>query len=340
VSYEADLIGEAARGILAAARTTEDPWSPIRTGGWIGIGVPESAGGHGGTLVEAAAVAHAAGQTAAAVPVVESIVAGLMVAACREMDGLLSELIAGEHRPTLIPRVVLSDRSGCVVDQGLRVPWGRHASIILLIASLDEGGVGVVALPREEVRLREGATLAGDPLEILQLRGNQLPAAVRPLDMRLSELVTAGAVLSAARIVGALRSVAAMSVEYANQRRQFGRPIGTFQAIAHDLVRQAGHVASAEAALQAALEAPPEQVAGLADVARVAASLAVRPVSRIAHQVHGAIGFTREHDLHRYTLRLADWRDDLGTTRWWMRRAGGRALQSSAWWDELAPCAV
>jgi acyl-CoA dehydrogenase len=340
MSDEARLVAEAARGIFGRARPGVDPWAPILDGGWIGMGVPEGRGGQGGTLVEAVAVARAAGETAAAMPVVESILVGLMVSACVDAEGLLAELTAGSHRPTLIPRVVRSDHSGCVVDQPLLVPWGRDATIIVLIAVLAEGGLGLVVLPREDVDLVEAETLAGDPLDVLELPANQLPAAVRTLQMPLSELIAAGGLLSAARIVGALDTVATMSVNYANERRQFGRPIGTFQAIAHDLVRQASHVASADAALRAAAAAPPERAAALCDAARVTASLAVAPVSRIAHQVHGAIGFTQEHDLHRYTLRLAGWRDELASTRWWMRRVGARVFGSDAWWDELSPVAV
>jgi acyl-CoA dehydrogenase len=278
----------------------------------------------------------AAGQTAAAAPVIESILCALMLSACPEAEDLFAELTAGIHRPTLIPQVVLSDHSGCVIDHGLRVPWGRDATLIVLIVALAEGGIGLAALPREEVSLVQATTLAGDPMDVLQLRNNQLPAAVRRLELPLAELVAAGALLTAARIVGALRTVADISVAYANERRQFGRPIGTFQALAHDLVRQAGHVALAEAALAAAIDAG-APATGACDVARVAASMVISPVTRIAHQVHGAIGFTREHELHRYTLRLTDWRNTYGAPRWWSARVGERALKSSRWWDELAP---
>jgi acyl-CoA dehydrogenase len=52
------------------------------------------------------------------------------------------------------------------------------------------------------------------------------------------------------------------------------------------------------------------------------------------------VGTTQEHDLHRYTLRMASWRDDFGSARWWMRRVGRRAFDSNGWWDLLAPAAT
>jgi acyl-CoA dehydrogenase len=344
MSLETDLVAEAARGILGRERAARDPWTPIFEGGWIGIGVPEERGGQGGTLVEAAAVAREAGRTAAAAPVVESIMSALMVSACPDAQDTFAELAAGIHRPTLIPQVVVSDQSGCVIDHGLRVPWGRHATLIVVIVALAEGGIGLSALPVEAVALVRGQTLAGEPLDALELEGNQLPAAVHRLAMPLSELVAAGALLTAARIVGALESVAEMSIAYANERRQFGQPIASFQALGHDLVRQSGQVALAGAALAAAVDAVTAvDGAGLApaaracEVARVMAGQAIPPVTQVAHQVHGAIGVTREHPLHRYTLRLADWRNQYGSHRWWSGRLGETAIQARRWWDDLAP---
>jgi len=332
------LVGEAAHGILGRTTPTADPWAAVREGGWAGIGVPEERGGQGGTLAEAAAVARAVGATAYGGPVLESMIGGLMLGACPSARGLLDDVVAGRQRATLIPRVVRSDFSGCVIDR-MVAPWARDATVIVLIVSLDEGGLGLVALPATEVSLVEGTTLAGDALDEVRVAGNQLPAVVRELEMPLEQLVAAGGLLTAARIVGALRATADLSVEYAQQRRQFGKPIGAFQAIAHDLVRQAGHVALAEAALDAGTRGALSGDATACEAARVVASNATVPVSRIAHQVHGAVGTTQEHDLHRYTLRLASWRDAFSTTRWWTRRVGARAIASDAWWTATDPAA-
>jgi acyl-CoA dehydrogenase len=337
MSDEARLIGEAARGILGRPVDPSAPWAPILDGGWIGIGVDEDSGGQGGTLVEAVAVAEAAGATAAAAPVVESMLAGLVLGTCAAARELLEQLVAGHERVGLVPRVVRSDQSGYVADHELVVPWGRDATVVVLVAALAEGGLGLVVVPIGEVTVSHGQTLAGDPLDRLQLPGNQLPARIHELKTGLEHLITAAGVLTAARLCGALRHVADLSVEYANQRSQFGRTIGSFQAIAHALVQQAGLVALAEAALRMSTRPLADGGSARAEAARVAACAAVDPVVKVAHQVHGAVGVTREHDLHRYTLRLAQWRTAFGSHRWWMRRLGRRALTSDEWWDDFVP---
>ena len=331
------MLGEAARGILSRGVQPDAPWAPIDAGGWVGIGVPEERGGHGGTLVEAAAVAQAAGASAAAAPVLEAILAGIALGSCTAVRGVLEDAANGRARVALVPRVVRSDRAGFVADHELEVPWARHASVIALIATLDEGGLGLAVLPVEDVDIRPGETLGGDPLDRVQLPGVQLPARMHDLDIPLEELIAAGATLTAARLCGALRKIATLSVEYARQRRQFGRSIGSFQAVSHALVRQAGQVAMAEAALARAVATPASAGSSPAAAARVVASAAIDPVTKIAHQVHGAIGVTREHELHRYTLRLADWRAAFGSPGWWMRRLGKRAVAGDEWWDRLAP---
>jgi acyl-CoA dehydrogenase len=334
VSDEAKLLGEAARGILGRRLDPDAPWAAIDEGGWIGIGIDEEVGGLGGSLVEAVAVAEAAGATAAGAPVVECMLAGLVLGVCEATRPLLADVIDGRERAALVPRVVRSDRSGFVADLELVVPWGGDATLVVLIAALDDGGPGLAVVPIGDVEVTRGQTLAGDPLDRLKLPGVQLPGRMHDLEVPLDELISGAALLSAARLCGALRRVAGLSTEYARQRAQFGRSIGSFQAVAHDLVRQEGHVALAEAALRMATG---RAGGGRAEAARVVASSAVDPVVKIAHQVHGAVGVTREHDLHRYALRLAEWRGDFGSRRWWMRRLGRRALASGAWWDDLRP---
>jgi acyl-CoA dehydrogenase len=335
-----ELIAEAARGILSRPVEPWRSWAPLLEGGWIGIGVEEADGGQGGTLVEAAAVAEAAGATAVAAPVVESILAAIVLGSCAATRGLLAELADGTTRAALVPEVVRSDRSGCVADLELVVPWGREATLVVLIAVLAEGGLGLAPVPLHRLAVTHGQTLAGDPLDRLRLPSAQLPARVSALDVPLARLIDIAAVLSAARLCGALRAVARMSVEYANQRTQFGLSIGSFQVLAHALAQQEAWVAQAEAALVNALAATEFEDSGVAEAAHVAAVLAIDRVVKVAHQVHGAIGVTREHDLHRYTLRLTAWRSEFGAASWWSRRLGRRTVANERWRDRIAPALV
>jgi acyl-CoA dehydrogenase len=339
MSEEARWIGEAARGILRDV-TVDDPWSAVRRGGWVGIGVPEQSGGQGGGLAEAAALAEAAGATAAPAPVIEAAMAAMMLANSADTRGLLAALADGSERATLVTEVVHSDRSGCVADPDLVVPFGRHATLVVLVAALVEGGIGLAAVPTELLELVPGESLAGDPLDTLRLPSAQLPVPVSTLELPLQELIDIAAVLTAARICGALREVAGLTLEYAQQRSQFGRPIGTFQALSHDLARQEAQVAQVEAAVANALEGSRASGPGRAEAARVVASLAIDPVIKIAHQVHGAIGTTAEHHLHRYTLRLSSWRSAWGTAAWWSQRLGERTLADERWRDQITPARI
>src|SRR5262245_19857719 len=114
---------------------------------------------------------------------------------------------------------------------------------------------------------------------------------------------------------GAARRVLDATVRYAGERQQFGRPIAAFQAVQHQVACAAGEVAGAGGAADAAVAACAHglstEVARLASlVAKARAGLAAGPVAAVAHQVHGAIGCTREHDLRLGTTRLWSWREE------------------------------
>jgi acyl-CoA dehydrogenase len=118
-------------------------------------------------------------------------------------------------------------------------------------------------------------------------------------------------------------------VQYAGERHQFGRPLGKFQAIQMELAAMAGEVtavtALTDAAVQSLEHGDPDFVLAAA-AAKVRAGTAVEVVARLAHQVHGAIGFTQEHKLHHLTRRLWSWRDEAGSDLAWSRVLGAGLL--------------
>jgi len=125
-------------------------------------------------------------------------------------------------------------------------------------------------------------------------------------------------------------------VRYATERKQFGRPIGNFQAIQHNLAILAGHVAAAGSAAEWAFRAadrgePAFEVA----VAKVRAGEAAGIGAGIAHQAHGAIGFTYEHSLHHATRRLWAWREEFGNETHWATQLGHMVAARGA--DALWP---
>ena len=165
--------------------------------------------------------------------------------------------------------------------------------------------------------------------------GLQWPAAQMQaaplLDLQLPEgndLRTLQACLSASQLSGALMAVFQRTLQYANERNQFGRPIGKFQAIQHQLAVMSEHVFAARMAAQ--LGCSGEGIAPVrlrVAVAKARTSEAALVVAELGHSIHGAIGFTEEYDLQLWTRRLHAWRQTAGTESYWHDVAGACLVQ-------------
>ena len=129
------------------------------------------------------------------------------------------------------------------------------------------------------------------------------------------------------------------AVTYAGERKQFGRPIGKFQAVQQNLAVMAGQVAAAGAAADAGVEAlsidDPAKQEFLIAIAKTRVGDAATLASEIAHQVHGAIGFTKEYSLQLSTRRLWSWRDEFGGEAEWAAKVGAYVCARGA--DALWP---
>ncbi|MCA3182717.1 MULTISPECIES: acyl-CoA dehydrogenase family protein [unclassified Cupriavidus] len=140
-----------------------------------------------------------------------------------------------------------------------------------------------------------------------------------------------GAALHAAQMAGAIARVFDLTLQYANDRVQFGRPVGKFQAIQHQVSVMAEQVAATRMAAQIAFQGDgwlPHRMH--AAIAKFGASDAVASVTSMAHAVHGAIGITAEYDLQLYTRRLHAWRVADGSEQFWAREIGQSAIAANA----------
>ena len=272
-------------------------WPRLEEAGFATLLIPEEQGGFGGDWGDAYAVLRLAGQHAIAAPLGEAMVARRLLAdsGIPAPDGMLS-----------------------FAAEDARVPWGRSAAAVLAISG------GVLQLYLAEVcSFNEGESLAGEPRDRVRFTGQPIATASTSAD-----LMELGAFCRVAAAAGAIAATFQLAIEYANSRIQFKRPLSKFQAVQHTLALYAEEGAAIEAAGQAAAAALDAADAGFEiAAAKLRANRAIGVTVPIAHQVHGAMGFTMEYPLNRYTRRLLGWRSEFGSDAFWAERLGTEAVK-------------
>lgn len=212
------------------------------------------------------------------------------------------------------------------------VPWGEQAALVICLPAAADLAAALaaqsVALVQPQSASATATVLAPEPLA--NVRGSvshRLPVANAFAQLALAR---------AASMTGGLEQVLALALQTVTDREQFGQALGRFQAIQHQLAVLAAEVAAASMATESAIAAAgtPAWVTAVA-AAKARVGEAAGQVAEIAHQVHGAMGFTQEHELHQYTLRLWRWRDDYGHEAEWQDWLGARLLEggADAAWD-------
>jgi alkylation response protein AidB-like acyl-CoA dehydrogenase len=283
-----------------------------------------------------AAVAKTAGAFTVPVPIVENLAARrlLRIAGVAAHDGPAT---IATNLPQNRLRLQREGSHFALSGHLKRVPWGRHCAMIVATALAEDGSERTVRLTGLQPD-RLGKNLAGEARDDFRLDNVQLEADAvghAPSEARHPTPYHEGALIRGFQIAGALERVLQMSVQYSCERVQFGRPIAKFQAIQHQISELAGHVASACVAVDAALVAAQSHAAAFEiAAAKLAASEAATAGYAIAHQVHGAMGFTHEHALHLSTRRLMSWRDEYGSEFEWAAAAASQlsSIESDALW--------
>lgn len=324
---------------LAAAEGAVDRrlWDVLAASGLHRVGIAESAGGSGGGLAEAATVLRLVGEHAAPVPLAEvSMLAGWLLET------------AGLPQPDGIATTGPAELAATRVDGGWRVrgrvhrvPAAGEAELVVVVAQAATDTV-VVALPLGDLVSVAGSNLAGESRDELVL---DLPVpTVYPVPARTAELLRLRGALSRAVLsAGALDRLLALTVRYAQERQQFGRPIAKFQAVQQAVATLAAEAAAAGACVDAAVRAcdadlgAPEAALAVA-AAKVRTAQAASTGAAIAHQVHGALGMTFEHVLRFSTTRLWAWGSEWGSEAEWSEELAERAVAAGA--DGLWPLLV
>jgi acyl-CoA dehydrogenase len=176
----------------------------------------------------------------------------------------------------------------------------------------------VVLIPPDRARIERVANVAGEPRDTVVFDEVEVEAeAPAPPGVDQDALLQRGALSRAALMAGALAAVARLTAEYTVERRQFGRPVASFQAVQAHVVRCAEEAALVDLAVQvAAREADRGDARFEIAAAKHLADEAARVVTRAAHQAHGAMGMTQEYPLHHLSRRLWAWRAEYGDAIW------------------------
>jgi acyl-CoA dehydrogenase len=277
----------------------------------------------GGSLADVFHVLRIAGRHAVPLPLAELLIANHLMGAadCGPAAGRISLGIADS----------LSAEGGEVNVELVGVPWARAMERVCYVIG---DPLEIVLLDVADCEVVEHANIAGEPRDNLRFVG--VPSRCGNPSDSVAHVFELMALSRAAQMSGVLERVLEMSLGYAKERKQFGRPIGGFQAIQHTLAVMAGHVAAALRATDAAIAAlPGERCAVQVAVAKARVGEAAGVVAEMAHQVHGAMGFTHEHQLHHFTRRLLAWRDEYGRENYWQQRIGRRVAGggADAMWD-------
>ena len=309
-------------------------WEEVAAAGFTAALLPEEAGGFGATVTEAMRILQVSAAFNAPLPLAETMLAGWLLAKA----GLPVPVGILTLAPVRKADILTLTRDGGgwrLAGTAARVPWARDAAALVALAEAP-GGAMLASVPAAGLVTARDVNLAGEPRDTVRFDLVLPPEAVAPAPMTAEALRGAGAALRTVQLAGALSRALSVTVAYVQTRVQFGRPIGKFQAIQHNLAIMAGQSAAAIAAADMATEALEEGLrTGRLPVLTIAAAKArageaASIAAGLAHQSHGAIGFTQEYELHHATRRLWSWRDEFGNEAEWNAMVGRAALRAGA----------
>ena len=281
-------------------------WEALAGAGFLDLLLPEDAGGAGLPLAELFPVLAHFGRYAVPLPIGQAIVARALVAPGVALSpGLLTLAPALRRGP-----------DGTITCP--LVPFGGIADQVLVA-----DGDSLLLLPCAQAR-RVPTGIPHSQLATLAWRDDR---AAERIAGDAAALAPTAAALHAALLAGAMTRVFEMTLQYCNDRVQFGKSLGKFQAVQHQLSVMAELVAAASMAAEAAFQGDARTPRMLpAAMAKARASEAVVDVANTAHALHGAIGVTEEYDLQLLTRRLHEWRMAHGSEDHWNRIVGEHLL--------------
>jgi alkylation response protein AidB-like acyl-CoA dehydrogenase len=318
----------------------ESSWKEMAELGWAGLALPEEWGGQGLGVVDLAVLFEELGYVCAPSPLLSNTIAGLALAAGgsdEQKERWLRPLAEGEVRgtPALVDAegpaepMKFSMAAGDTLSGEKTLVMDAGSADFFLVAT-DDGGRHIVE------RGSDGVTVTAEESidltrRLFSVRFDGVhPAATLPASGEdYLPVFLRGCVALAAESTGLAQRALEMSVAYAKDRQQFGRPIGAYQAVSHRCAQMLLETENSRSAVYGAAwaaDAEPESLPLAASMAKAYASDAGWRVPDMAIQVHGGIGFTWEHDLHFFLKRGRANAASLGDAKWHRERVAEAVL--------------
>ena len=327
LTEDQELIASTAREVLASRAATAgaraldgDPagysaalWKEMVELGWTGLAFPEEHGGVGGDFLDVCLLFEQLGYAQVPSPLLASVAAcGMPVArfgTSAQQERWLDAIANGQivtaaplpwDRPGEGPTATRDGDAFVLDGTATFVPYAASAEHILVVARLD-GEPHAFWVDASDVTLDPLGTIGADRPCHVELSGVRAVDALGPEAADAISLF--GAAATCAEMVGAAQHVLDMTVQYATEREQFGSAIGSFQAVQHHCANMAIDVLGSRFIAYEAgwLLSANRDAADEVAMAKAWVSEAYERVCALGHQVHGAIGFTREHDLHLFS---------------------------------------
>ena len=316
-------------GAAAAGQWPTELWDAVELSGLTWALVSERAGGSALPIGAALSLIDVAGEFAAPIPLAETMIAAWLLdrAGLTVPSGPLTFA-------TLTGQAQSQKGSWHITGVAQRVSWARMSGVVALAEC--DGGARLFLLDRDCFEVEQGVNIAGEPRDTLNMDAIIDGGRTSLSPVSTSELRALGAAVRTMQIAGALKRATELTLQYAKDRMQFGRSLSKFQAIQQIIAVLATQTAVAAMAAEIARGAvASDALLPNVAIAKARAGEAAGIGAAIAHQVHGAIGFTLEHDLQYFTKRLYAWRDEFGNEAEWNQLIGQRVAALGP--DELWP---
>ncbi len=323
-------------------------WSQYAEQGWLGVALPEYAGGIGGGMTELAIVLAAAGRHLALEPFIGTLVTGAMAiekAGTAGQQAILADVAGGTKMLALchaepqagyardyVATIARKDGDAYVLDGEKSFTLHAHAADVLVVSARvgdASGPAQLFLVPRDAsgATLNVAPALDGRQGATVTLNGIQVGSDARlgdndddRLDL-ISDIIDLGVLGSCAEAVGAMAAVTDICVDYLKTREQFGQPLSKFQVLQHRLVDMSVSTEEARASVHAALQSVDDKRPGAKTAiwhAKVQTCRSARFVGAQGVQLHGGMGMTDELVVGHYYKRLAQLEAMFGDAEWYL----------------------